>query len=438
MARMSSGENRLQPPVSTGRGATGEAVTEHSPVTRRRRWLAHGSARAFTLAYGALLALVGRLGRRRRSAPEGGMRILLTGTFYSGGWANAHLRPLASSRRCAEVVVISAYPVPPTPGVRLVYPWRWTIRLLGATPARLLAFVNAALRDRPHVIGGFHLLVNGLLAVLLARVVGARSVYICGGGPRELAGGGYGSENRFFRRMETPDLVVERRLLRAVGAFDLVITRGPRAVDFFRQRGVDTRFEVLTGGIDGEEFHPSPRAPSCDLILVARLGPVKRIDLFLEAIRCAAQRVPDLTAVIVGDGESRPELEALARELGIAARVRFVGHQECVAGWLQQARIFVLTSDSEGLSLSLIEAMMCGLPAVVSDVGELADLVTHGTNGFLVRNRTPEGFAAPIVELLTDRERYGVFAAAAREAALRHSIRRVAARWDEILDGMRG
>ena len=56
----------------------------------------------------------------------------------------------------------------------------------------------------------------------------------------------------------------------------------------------------------------------------------------------------------------------------------FVGHQEDVAAWLSKSRVFVLTSDSEGLSLSMMEAMMCGLPAVVSDVGDLGDLSKMG------------------------------------------------------------
>ena len=124
-----------------------------------------------------------------------------------------------------------------------------------------------------------------------------------------------------------------------------------------------------------------------DLILVGRLAPIKRIDLYLRAIEQVSRRLPDVTAAIVGDGALRTELEQLVEELGIGERVHFAGQQSDVEDWLSRSRIFVLTSDSEGLALSLMEAMMCGLPAVVSDVGELGELVASGTNGCLVFKR---------------------------------------------------
>src|SRR5262249_11048520 len=101
--------------------------------------------------------------------------------------------------------------------------------------------------------------------------------------------------------------------------------------------------------------------------------------------------------------------------------------------WLRRAKVFVLTSDSEGLPLSTMEAMMCGLPVVASAVGDLADLVNDGVNGFLVEERTPENFANRIVELLTNTERLGRFAKAARHAAERHNVNTVTQTWDSVL-----
>ena len=100
--------------------------------------------------------------------------------------------------------------------------------------------------------------------------------------------------------------------------------------------------------------------------------------------------------------------------------------------WLRKGRVFALTSDSEGLSLALMEAMLCGLPAVVSDVGDLPELVEHGVNGYLVAERTPEAFAGPLAELLSDAARLARFSQAARAAALRYDVRETARRWDDL------
>ena len=217
-----------------------------------------------------LAGWIGRPWRRRRA---GRQRILVTGTFYSDNWINAHLRPLAASKQCECLWVVSTYPVPPTPKLTVIYPPNWLKRCVGGVPARMLVFVWTAIVKRPDIIGGFHLLVNGLLAALLARLVGARSLYFCVGGPNEVLGGGIGAENRIFGRLKTPDLVVERRLIKAVGAFDFVITMGSRAITFFRQRGIETNFHVVSGGIDADRFRDTSDYPSFDLILVGRLAP---------------------------------------------------------------------------------------------------------------------------------------------------------------------
>ena len=77
--------------------------------------------------------------------------------------------------------------------------------------------------------------------------------------------------------------------------------------------------------------------------------------------------------------------------------------------------------------------MMAGVPAVVSDVGDLADLVEHGVNGFLVRERCPRAFAACILQLLGDEQSWRRFSAAARSSAERFDLAAGARRWDGIL-----
>jgi glycosyltransferase involved in cell wall biosynthesis len=258
-------------------------------------------------------------------------------------------------------------------------------------------------------------------------------MYFSVGGPPEMLGGGVTSENRLFEKLRTPDLILERQLLNIVGCFDTVITMGKRAIDIFRRYGVETDFHVVSGGIDTSRFHASLEPPRADLILVARLVPIKRIDLFLEIIRQVRETLPDISAIIVGDGPMRRELEQKAAILQVAENVEFVGYHRDVEVWLRQAKLFVLTSQSEGLALSLMEAMLCGLPAVVPYVGDLGELVNDGVNGYLVNEHTPQAFAERILTLLTDEECYRRFSNAARTSSERYEISAVVRLWDDIL-----
>ncbi len=388
-------------------------------------------------AHAMIMRAATRLGPRKRQVGEEGYDILLTGTFHSANWIQSHVKPLALSRRCRRVRIVTAFPVPPIEKVEVIPPGIALSRLLGDVPARMITFVLVALRRRPDVLGGFHLLLNGLAASLVGRMCGARSMYFCVGGPAEVLGGGVLSENRLFEKLRAPDERIESMLLRAVGGFDLIVTMGHGAKTFFRERGVGGEIRVVSGGIEAVRFMPESAPPAWDVVFVGRLVPIKRLDVLIRALGLVRRDVPSLKAVFVGDGPLRPELEALTTELGLEGAVEFAGSQPDVASFLRRGKIFVLTSATEGLSLALMEAMMAGLPAVVSDVGDLGDIVRDGHSGFLVRDRTPERFAERIALLLRDgamRDRLG---AGARAAMAGRETRCVVRQWDAIFDGWR-
>ncbi|MGZ9148730.1 MAG: glycosyltransferase, partial [Candidatus Deferrimicrobiaceae bacterium] len=334
--------------------------------------------RALLGVYAIMMFIATILGPRRKEIGEEGVDILLTGTFHSGNWIRSHLTPLSLSRGCRRVRVVTHFPIPPIDKVEVIVPGRLLSRMAGNVPARLFTFLCVALRSRPHAVGGFHLLVNGLTASFAARAGGGRSIYFCVGGPAEVQGGGILSENRLFEKLGAPDSKVESILLRSVAEFDLVVTMGSRGKGFFRERGVAGEIQVISGGIDADRFGSEGGSPIWDVVFVGRLAPIKQVDLLLRALAVVKKEIPGIRAVIVGDGPLRQELETLAAALGLGDAVEFAGQRADVSSVLGRSRVFVLTSKTEGLSLALMEAMMAGLPAVVSDVGDLGDLVRDG------------------------------------------------------------
>lgn len=419
--------------VAPAGSAASAAAGHESRASRLWLWVVRQVFRGSLTAYAALVWVAHAIGGATRRVPDDGAVILLTGTFYSDNWIRSHVIPLSLAPGCRRIVIVSTYPVPIMEKVEWVRPPAWLIGVAGSVVARLIMFSSVAIRRRPHIVGGFHLLLNGLAAGLVARLVGAYAMYFCVGGPAETIDGGIYADNRLFTRLGAADAAVERRLNRIVDGFDLVIAMGTGAVRHYRRCGVTAAFRVLAGGIDGSRFHGAEHDPPFDIVFVGRLVPVKRLDLFLGALQLVRRRVPDVQAVVVGDGELRGSLETLARELAVDAHVSFVGQQDDVEAWLRKSRVFVLASDSEGLSLSLMEAMRCGLPAVVSRTGDLGDIVEDGVNGFLVADRTPPAFAEPIAALLEDHAQRARFGAAAAQAASRYSVEAITRLWQDIL-----
>lgn len=150
------------------------------------------------------------------------------------------------------------------------------------------------------------------------------------------------------------------------------------------------------GGGDGRALGP------VELVSVARHVRRKRLDVLLRAM--AASSDLDVRLTLVGDGPERPYLEALAATLGVAERVRFLGHvdEQAKRAALAAADLFVLASAHEGFGLVYLEAMQHGLPVIASGAGGQADFLEDGRTGKLVPGDDAAALAAAIAALAGD------------------------------------
>ncbi|HST92030.1 MAG TPA: glycosyltransferase, partial [Brevundimonas sp.] len=159
----------------------------------------------------------------------------------------------------------------------------------------------------------------------------------------------------------------------------------------------EDRTLVLRNGVDLWLFRPRDRAAAraalgldgFTLLCVGGLIPRKGVDLVLEAL---AKR-PDCNLLIAGGGPLRATLEAHARRLGVAGRVRFLGevaHADLPSVYAA-ADVLVLASSREGWANVLLEAMACGTPVVATNVNGAEEVIRSGAAGVLMNRRTPEG-----------------------------------------------
>jgi glycosyltransferase involved in cell wall biosynthesis len=137
------------------------------------------------------------------------------------------------------------------------------------------------------------------------------------------------------------------------------------------------------------------------LVCVGRLTRAKGHQHLLRALGRIAGDFPSLVCLIVGDGDERAPLEALAAEIALGPRLRLLGYRSDVAEILSIGTAFVLPSDWEGLPISLLEAMAAGLPCVATRVAGTAE-VLDGRNGLLVPPQDPAALAEALRKLLAD------------------------------------
>lgn len=141
------------------------------------------------------------------------------------------------------------------------------------------------------------------------------------------------------------------------------------------------------------------------IVCVARLHPVKRHDVLIDAVALMPEDIhgAPVHLLLVGDGAMRTDIEARVAQYGrrLAHRVHLLGARDDVMAILCESDLFALTSQMEGMPLSVLEAMLAGLPVAVSKVGGMADLVTPEC-GLLVPVGNPQTLAQGLERILSD------------------------------------
>src|SRR5207247_3601899 len=137
-------------------------------------------------------------------------------------------------------------------------------------------------------------------------------------------------------------------------------------------------------------------------VAVGRLAHVKGFDVLLEAVALVRQAMPEFSLRIVGDGPERAALERLISDLHLADSVELVGYKEDPTGHFEEAGLYLLSSRSEGIPLTLLEAMACGLPLVATAVGGVPEIVSDEKEGLLVRPEDPVALFRAILRLPAD------------------------------------
>lgn len=192
------------------------------------------------------------------------------------------------------------------------------------------------------------------------------------------------------------------------------------------EMGIERPIRVIPNAVDHERFKPGGdpalrrRYAHPDeklLVHVSNFRPVKRAP---DVVRIFAALVEDVKArlVMIGDGPERHQAARLAKALGVAERVSFLGSFPRIEGVLAVSDLFVLPSEQEAFGLAALEAMAAGVPVVASRVGGIPEVVEDGVTGILCEPGDITAMAAAARALLSDPDRHARFAEAGRERAL--------------------
>jgi glycosyltransferase involved in cell wall biosynthesis len=274
-------------------------------------------------------------------------------------------------------------------------------------PLGLLELVRVVRRDRPHIVhaNSAKAAALGRLAAWLTRV--PIRIYTVHGWAFTAHGG---ASSALYGWVE--------RLLGPLTTATICVADSERRAGLEARACAEATTVVIHNGVEPRPVEPrETRSGPCRLVTVGRLQAPKDP---LTLVRALAALGHAHETVIVGDGPDRSAVEAEVRRLGLDSVVRLAGVRNDVAELLAAADLFVLSSRSEGLPLSILEAMAAGLPVVASSVGGVPELVVDGETGLLVPPGDPRSLARAIERLLADAALRGRLGAAGRARVVEH------------------
>ena len=223
-----------------------------------------------------------------------------------------------------------------------------------------------------------------------------------------------------------------------------VITVSQANIDYINQQfGVPKDYmQLIPCGVNTELF--SPNAASINdiplIVCVARLHPVKNLSLLLRACANLRERGVLFKCVIIGEGDEREKLEAEHQQLNLGYFLKLIGAQDQhqVCQWWKLADIGVLTSHSEGMPVSLMEAASCGVPVVTTGVGGIPEMVDHNKTGLITADNDLGAFTDALELLVCDsalRQRMSIAARSKAEQhfSVEHQVDQMVNLWQSVV-----
>ncbi len=200
----------------------------------------------------------------------------------------------------------------------------------------------------------------------------------------------------------------------------------------------------VVNGVDTEKFYPVEDKNKCRKQLglpenafiigtVGRLVPVKDQKTLIKTLAILKKDIKNIICVIVGDGPLYNELKEFARALYVEKSVYFPGVRKDINTVMSSFDVFTLTSLSEGISNTILEAMACGLPIVATKVGGTVEIIKHEENGILVPPQQPEILAEKIKLLIDNHELIKKYSNTARQWAVeKFSLKKITKQYESI------
>lgn len=250
---------------------------------------------------------------------------------------------------------------------------------------RVLNGIYLLLTKKIDILLGIHFLMHGVYTYYLSEIFKKKHIFLFIESPQK------------YRK--------DRMLLRMLSKAWAIGVRGNNSMRYLIEKGIPKeKFFIPPNEFDIPDIKIEEEKKVYDLIYIGNFVDEKDLPLWVNVIKEVKEKMPGIKSVMLGDGVRFNMIKEMVKENNLEGNIDMVGRKKDVYKYINQSKILLMTSKSEGLPMTVVEAMSLGVPSVLPDVGDITDLVEDGKNGILIDSRNPIDYANAIINILENEE----------------------------------
>lgn len=302
-------------------------------------------------------------------------------------------------------------------------------------PIKLFHLIRLSIIEKPALIHSYLLFPHGYLAFLAGKLTGRKVGVSLLAGPVETYVLGGSPIGKYSYCHPLPkQTILGHLILSILKRFDVITVTGTFTKNYLISKGFEEKKIFILPHFVDDRFQPLHVNKEYDVIFVGRLTQVKHVETLIHAIALVKETLPSIRVAIVGEGEERSYLERLTHSLDLSDQFDFVGFQTNTWEWYNRSKISVITSEREGFPYTVMESLKCGVPVIISNCGDVSDIVINNYNGLRIDGfQDVDSYANSITGLLQDAEKIKIYSKNATMVKYEVSIENCSSKWESIL-----
>lgn len=334
------------------------------------------------------------------------MKILFTMMLYDSSVKN-FIEPLCKIKFIEKIFIVRDYPGMPIDKVEYQCPPKWLLKF----PILTLFFkqflmIKITINEKIDYIHGIYLVPHGIIAFICSKITRKKIGISLIAGPAELfiTRNFYHNTDLFRYSQDIPNLTLFGKFLRyLLKKCDIITVTGNYTKKTLEKIGINNNKIIILPHTVDESFKPLNIPKDIDLIYIGRLVVEKNLNTIIYAVAEMKKCQINIKMAIIGKGDQKDAIEKLIIELNLENNIKLYGFQPEIISWYNRSKISVIASKREGFPFTVIESLKCGIPVVVSNCGDIRDVVINGYNGFIIDDyKDYRSFAAVISRLITN------------------------------------